>query len=474
MATEWDMVVVDEPTFLFKPFWHSNGPQARACYELQRRACILLNGTLAYNRLTDLAGQVHMLGTHPYAYREWWLGVGRPLRKEDKQSPGPVGVSDPSHAQGPRGPEALHDLLRDCVYRSTVPRLPVDMTVEIETFELTERQEHILATLRSQPPCMATLTDMALATVDPRLVDGSSYDYGLRDSPKLHHLVTTLVPRILREVDLDHQQIVVFGRFHVVLEAVNHALQEVWPKEFGKPALALDSSTTSKHTERILTCFAERSKAREAAHKPWWSRVLLLTYEKGKVGLNLQAACHVVQVDPTWSPAADQQAIQRCWRMGQTRNVTVYRLMCSDPRTPDHWVWTHCQSKRRALKGVDTSTNGFPHESDTTDLEWDEELDPKEAYADLFNPPQKPTDTCKTSSLPTHSRPSHEYKTHVNDLAKAMYTQGRKRKQEDQEPVGESASTQFSDRPEHNKEILFNPAGPFSFCFPLPWTFQLQ
>ena len=53
----------------------------------------------------------------------------------------------------------------------------------------------------------------------------------------------------------------------------------------------------------------------------------LLTTKVGGIGVNLIGADRVIIVDPDWNPATDLQALERAWRIGQTRNVCVYRLI---------------------------------------------------------------------------------------------------------------------------------------------------
>lgn len=48
------------------------------------------------------------------------------------------------------------------------------------------------------------------------------------------------------------------------------------------------------------------------------------------VGLNLIAATHVVHFDRWWNPAVENQATDRAYRIGQTRNVIVHKLICDD------------------------------------------------------------------------------------------------------------------------------------------------
>jgi SNF2 family DNA or RNA helicase len=55
--------------------------------------------------------------------------------------------------------------------------------------------------------------------------------------------------------------------------------------------------------------------------------LFLLSLKAGGVGLNLTAADYVIHLDPWWNPAIEQQATDRAHRIGQTRPVTVYKLV---------------------------------------------------------------------------------------------------------------------------------------------------
>jgi SNF2 family DNA or RNA helicase len=50
----------------------------------------------------------------------------------------------------------------------------------------------------------------------------------------------------------------------------------------------------------------------------------------GGTGLNLTEADYVFIVDPWWNPAVENQAIDRCYRIGQKKNVMAIRLICPD------------------------------------------------------------------------------------------------------------------------------------------------
>lgn len=55
--------------------------------------------------------------------------------------------------------------------------------------------------------------------------------------------------------------------------------------------------------------------------------VFILTTRVGGLGINLTGANRVVIYDPDWNPATDAQARERAWRIGQEKNVTIYRLI---------------------------------------------------------------------------------------------------------------------------------------------------
>ncbi|WP_417939555.1 SNF2-related protein [Flavobacterium sp. RS13.1] len=59
-------------------------------------------------------------------------------------------------------------------------------------------------------------------------------------------------------------------------------------------------------------------------------RVFLISLKAGGTGLNLTEADYVFLVDPWWNPAVENQAIDRCYRIGQKQKVMAYRMICKD------------------------------------------------------------------------------------------------------------------------------------------------
>ncbi|WP_045212135.1 DEAD/DEAH box helicase [Desulfonatronovibrio magnus] len=78
----------------------------------------------------------------------------------------------------------------------------------------------------------------------------------------------------------------------------------------------LDGSTPAKKRHTAVNAF----QAGEG-------NLFLISLKAGGFGLNLTAADYVIHLDPWWNPAVEDQASDRAHRIGQTRPVTIYRLV---------------------------------------------------------------------------------------------------------------------------------------------------
>ncbi|KAF1011527.1 MAG: RNA polymerase-associated protein RapA [Pseudomonas fluorescens] len=116
---------------------------------------------------------------------------------------------------------------------------------------------------------------------------------------------------IISELRENHHKALVFSQFVDHLKLVQHALDEQ-----GINYQYLDGSTAP----------AERTK-RVEAFQSGEGDLFLISLKAGGTGLNLTAADYVIHLDPWWNPAVEDQASDRAHRMGQSRPVTVYRLV---------------------------------------------------------------------------------------------------------------------------------------------------
>ena len=81
--------------------------------------------------------------------------------------------------------------------------------------------------------------------------------------------------------------------------------------------LRMDGSTNIKDRQNLVDRFNNEPDL----------HVFLLTTKVGGLGVNLTGANRVIIFDPDWNPSTDVQARERAWRLGQKREVTIYRLM---------------------------------------------------------------------------------------------------------------------------------------------------
>jgi SNF2 family DNA or RNA helicase len=96
---------------------------------------------------------------------------------------------------------------------------------------------------------------------------------------------------------------------------IRRHLQEL----FGREVLFLHGAVPAKQRDRLVERF-------QAGDGP---RVFLLSLKAGGTGLNLTAASHVFHFDRWWNPAVEDQATDRAFRIGQTRNVQVHKFVCA-------------------------------------------------------------------------------------------------------------------------------------------------
>ncbi len=112
----------------------------------------------------------------------------------------------------------------------------------------------------------------------------------------------------------DHK-VLVFSQFLGMLALIKQKLDQE-----NISYVYFDGSSTSSEREAAIQEFQNNHEC----------RVFLISLKAGGIGLNLTAADYVYIVDPWWNPAVEQQAIDRTHRIGQTKNIFAYRLICKD------------------------------------------------------------------------------------------------------------------------------------------------
>ena len=304
--TPWRLAVLDEAQAIKNP----GAQQTRAVKKLKARARLALTGTPVENRAGDLWSIFDFVNPG-------LLGTAKEFASFVKR----LG----ERPQGSYGP--LRELVRPYILR----RLKTDKTViadlpdktEVKVFCPLSRQQAALygqaveelaaqlaeATgIRRKGLVLAFLMRFKQICNHPSqwLGDGA---WGESDSGKWARL------RDISEVVAAKQEkMLVFTQFREMTAPLAAFLGSV----FERPGLVLHGETEVKKRKDLVRRFQEDEAV------PFF----VLSLKAGGAGLNLTAASHVVHFDRWWNPAVEDQATDRAFRIGQTKNVLVHKFVC--------------------------------------------------------------------------------------------------------------------------------------------------
>jgi DNA excision repair protein ERCC-6 len=137
----------------------------------------------------------------------------------------------------------------------------------------------------------------------------SNRDVDLEGSGKLKALDVLLT----RWKEHGHR-VLIFSQTRTCLDIIENLLEQRTHTYF-----RMDGTTPSHHRQHLIDRFNKDPSIFCA----------LLTTRVGGLGVNLVGADRVVIFDPDWNPVTDEQARERAWRIGQTREVCIYRMVTS-------------------------------------------------------------------------------------------------------------------------------------------------
>lgn len=118
---------------------------------------------------------------------------------------------------------------------------------------------------------------------------------------------------IVEEAEAEDRKVIVFSFFRDTIEKIHEFLGY-------RCSNPINGSVNVNRRQEIIDEFNDAPAG----------SVLLAQIQAGGTGLNIQAASVVVICEPQFKPSIENQAISRAYRMGQARNVLVYRLLCED------------------------------------------------------------------------------------------------------------------------------------------------
>ena len=184
---------------------------------------------------------------------------------------------------------------QDKLYKANQDRLALQLQHENTPKEFKENKLKILA----------ELTKLRQICCDPRLF----YDEYAGGSAKLD----TCMELLHNAVDGGHK-VLLFSQFTSMLTLIEERLAAA-----KIASLTLTGATSKEERARLVDAF-------QTGDVP----VFLISLKAGGVGLNLTAADVVIHYDPWWNVSAQNQATDRAHRIGQTRAVSVFKLICQD------------------------------------------------------------------------------------------------------------------------------------------------
>jgi len=306
-ATPWQLVVLDEAQAIKNP----GSKQTRAVKQLRADARIALTGTPIENRLGDLWSIFDFLNPE-------LLGSAKHFSSYIKG----LGEGGTSNSYGP-----LRELVRPYVLRrmktdrSIIADLP-DKT-EIKAFcSLSRRQAalyqqavseaanqlHDADGIERKGMVLALLMRLKQICNHPSQWLGDNV-WAAEDSGKFARL------RDIGEVIASRQEkALIFTQFRETTAPLAAFLGAV----FGREGLVLHGETAVGKRKDLVRRFQEDEDV------PFF----VLSVKAGGAGLNLTAASHVIHFDRWWNPAVENQATDRAFRIGQTKNVLVHKFVC--------------------------------------------------------------------------------------------------------------------------------------------------
>ncbi len=123
--------------------------------------------------------------------------------------------------------------------------------------------------------------------------------------------------KLVNEVIPKDQKIIIFSTFSSVLDVITKCFDN-----YNK-----DNKNKIKYLQVDGSVKGEDRMDRIHKFKTQDYRVFLITYKTGSKGLNLTCANHVICMEPWWNPTTEDQAVHRAWRIGQVKDVTIYRII---------------------------------------------------------------------------------------------------------------------------------------------------
>ena len=343
----FDYVILDESQAIKNPA--SKVTKAAGLLRAKNRLC--MSGTPLQNNTFDIFAQMNflnpgMLGSIEFFRQEFSIPIDK-FGEQDRK-------------------DHLRKILYPFILRRTKEQVAKDLPEKIETIlycEMEDEQRNIYEAYRND------FRDKILGTIETQGINRSQLTI-LQGLMKLRQICDSTailneqekfpnhsikLEELGREIteNISNHKALVFSQFLGMLALIREKL-----KELGVDHEYFDGSTSAIDREKAIQRFQNDENC----------RVFLISLKAGGVGLNLTAADYVYIVDPWWNPAVEQQAIDRTHRIGQTKNIMAYRMICKD--TIEDKILQLQDKKRMLAKDLITDDEGFVKSLTKADVEY--------------------------------------------------------------------------------------------------------
>ena len=309
VSIEFDYIILDESQAIKNP--SSKVTRAASLLNAKHRLC--MSGTPLQNNTFDIFAQMNflnpgLLGTMEFFRQEFSIPIDK-FGEEDRK-------------------EHLRKILYPFILRRTKEQVAKDLPEKQEMVlfcEMEDEQRKIYDAYRNdyRNQILGTIESQGIQRSQLTILQGLMKLRQICDSPAIlneaekfenHSIKLEELTREITE-NIGNHKALIFSQFLGMLALIKGKLTELGVKfEY------FDGSTSAPDREKAIQSFQNDESI----------RVFLISLKAGGVGLNLTAADYVYIVDPWWNPAVEQQAIDRTHRIGQTKNIFAYRMICKD------------------------------------------------------------------------------------------------------------------------------------------------
>jgi len=343
----WSGVILDEAQNVKNP----ETKQARAARRLQGGYRVALTGTPVENNVGDLWSIMEFLnpgflGTQNDFKQEFFVPI------QANRDPEAV-----KRLNRVTGPFILRRLKTD---KSIIADLPDKMEMKVFC-TLTKEQASLYAAVVKEATEALQLAEgiqrkgMVLATLSKLKQVCNHPAHFLGDNSPIPGRSGKLarLTEMLEEVLEVGDRALIFSQFSEMGEILRRHLQET----FGREVPFLHGGVPKAQRDRMVERFQGENDG---------PQLFILSLKAGGTGLNLTSANHVFHFDRWWNPAVENQATDRTFRIGQTRNVQVHKFLCVG--TLEEKIDEMIERKKEVAAGVVGTGEGWLTELSTAEL----------------------------------------------------------------------------------------------------------